>query len=168
MRMTDDRVEDEDRLAAATLVGRAATALAARARAERAGVLTLSQVSVLGWLVRVGDLTPGEVAARLRMLPQSLTRTLRSLEQNGWVTRMRDPSDGRQSVLMITDAGRETLTSEMRPRYEWVASGMAQTMTVTEGKLLVLAAELLERLAAVDASPIPQEAAEPRSEAVDR
>lgn len=160
---------DAESLAAAATVGRAATALAARARAERAGVLTLSQVSVLGWLARVGELTPGEVAARLRMLPQSLTRTFRSLEHNGWVTRVRDPSDGRQSLLMITESGREILAAEVRPRYEWVANSMVQTLTVTERKLLLLAAELLERLAAVDASPIAREApAEATSEAADR
>ena len=69
------RTTAEDREVAAT-VRRAATALAARARVERAGVLSLNQTAVLGRIVTHGPLTPSEVAQQLNMLPQSLTLRL--------------------------------------------------------------------------------------------
>ena len=79
---------------------------ARRARAGRAGgELSLNQTAVLGRIVTHGPMTPGEVAEQLRMLPQSLTRTFAALEAAGYVRRMPDPGDGRQSLLGSTPAG---------------------------------------------------------------
>jgi DNA-binding MarR family transcriptional regulator len=146
-------------LKAARAIRRGATGFAARARAERRGVLTLNQTAVLGLLVKQETITPGEVAHRLRTQPQTLTRTFAALEEQGWMRRLPDPSDGRQSLLMITAAGREMLTDEMRPRDEWVATAIERELTAAERDLLVVAAGLLERLAEVDASVAPTEVA---------
>ena len=54
------------RLAEAAAVRRAATSLAARARVERRGDLTLTEVAALGRVAVDGPITPGEVAAQLR------------------------------------------------------------------------------------------------------
>lgn len=135
---------------AAAAVCRGATSLAARARTERGGVLSLNQTAVLGRLYKCGAMTPGEVALRLNMRPQALTRTFAALEEHGWARRVPDPSDGRQSLLSITDAGRDALGAEMRPRAEWLANAMASELTETERDILVLAARLLDRLAEVD------------------
>src|ERR1700748_1477932 len=83
-----------------------ATVFAARARSERAGVLTLTETSVLGQLFKHEAMTPGEVARRLRTGKQSLTRTFAQLEERALLRRLDDPADGRQSILVITDAGR--------------------------------------------------------------
>ncbi len=127
---------------------RATTALAARARAERAGRLSLNQVAVLGRVAVHGPITPGEVAGQLRMLPQSLTRTFAALEQAGWLARMPDPGDGRQSLLAVTRAGREALRAEMAPRDRWLARTMADVLTAEERRTLAEAALLMERLVA--------------------
>src|SRR3954452_2499736 len=113
----------------AAVLRRASTALAARARAERAGELTLNQTAVLGRIVTHGPLTPGEVADQLRMLPQSLTRTFAALESAGFVERMPDPADRRQSLLRSTRSGRAALQAEMQPRDQWLARAMAHTLT---------------------------------------
>lgn len=139
-------------MAEAAIVRRAATSFAARARAERQGLLSLNQTAVLGLLAKHGTLTPGELAHRLRSQPQALTRTFAALEEHGWLKRMPDPSDGRQSLLTITPAGRRALADEMRPRDKWIAEVMRRELTTAERELLVLAAGLLERLSEVDAS----------------
>jgi DNA-binding MarR family transcriptional regulator len=138
------------RIAAATIC-RGATSLAARARAERGGVLSLTQTAVLGRLATHGPMTAGEVATQLRMQPQSLTRTLAALEVAGLMRRTPDPSDGRQALLGITAAGRQALKEEMAPRVAWVAQAIERTLTPAERDLLVVAARLQERLADVDA-----------------
>jgi DNA-binding MarR family transcriptional regulator len=126
---------------------RAATALAARARVERGGELSLNQTAVLGRIVTHGPMTPGEVAAQLRMLPQSLTRTFAALEAAGYVRRMPDPDDGRQALLLSTTEGRAAISAEMAPRDRWLARAMATVLTSDEQELFGRAAELMVRLA---------------------
>ncbi|WP_328322833.1 MarR family transcriptional regulator [Kribbella sp. NBC_00382] len=123
-----------------------AALLATRARAERAGKITLSQTGVLRHLAHSGALTPGELAERLRTQPQSLSRAFAALEDQDWIRRRPDPADGRQSLLEITPAGTEVLAAEMRPRELWLA-GALESLTEAERDFLVVAAGLLERLA---------------------
>jgi DNA-binding MarR family transcriptional regulator len=134
---------------AARQILRGAGLLATRARAERAGTITLSQTSVLRHLAHSGSLTPGDLAERLRTQPQSLSRAFAALEDQGWIRRRPDPADGRQSLLGITPAGTEVLAAEMRPRELWLA-GALESLTDAERDFLVVAAGLLERLATED------------------
>jgi DNA-binding MarR family transcriptional regulator len=138
--------------AAATAIRRGATSLASRTRAERAGVLSLNQTAVLGRVATRGPMTAGEVATQLCMAPQSLTRTFAALESDGLLHRTPDPSDGRQSLLAATAAGRRALKQEMAPRDAWLAAVIEQVLTPAERDVLVVAAELMERLADVDAA----------------
>lgn len=140
------RTTSPERLHQAALLRRAATSFAARARAERGGTLSLNQVAVLGRVIKDGPVTPGEIAMRLRMMPQSLTRTFAALEAAGYVRRMPDPADGRQSLLAVTQEGRLAMRSEMRPRDRWVARMMDELLSPDERDTLVSAAELMERL----------------------
>lgn len=156
MRTTPSEVHDTE-LAAASQIRRGATMLAARARVERAGELSLNQTAVLGLLLRGGAMTPGEIAERMRVRPQSLTRAFAVIEERGWVSRMSDVRDGRQSLLSITAKGHQALSAEMRPRDVWLAHVVAETLTEAERDLLVIAGRLMERLAYVDTSPAPVE-----------
>lgn len=130
----------------ASILRRSVTALAARARAERGGDLSLNQVAVLGRVMTYGPITPGEVASQLRMLPQSLTRTFAVLESLGLMARMPDPADGRQHLLSVTAAGRAALRAEMLPRDRWLARAMNDVLTPDERDQLMAAAELMQRL----------------------
>jgi DNA-binding MarR family transcriptional regulator len=126
------------------------TVFASRARSERAAVLTLTETSVLGQLSKHDAMTPGEVARRLRQRKQSMSRTFTQLGERGLLRRLEDPADGRQSILMITDAGRQALGAEMAPRRKWAAAAIEQELSAAERELLVKAAKLLGRLAEVD------------------
>jgi DNA-binding MarR family transcriptional regulator len=141
----------------ATRIMRGATALAARGRSERAGILTLTETAVLGRLWTIAELTPRELADQLGLQPQSLTRTLASLESAGLLSRTRDPGDGRQFLLSITKAGAAALRAEMRPRAVWLGGVIERELSAAEQDLLVVAAALMERLAQVGASPVVRE-----------
>jgi DNA-binding MarR family transcriptional regulator len=135
-------------LSAAPSVRRGVLGLARRLRLERpAASLTALELSVLGHLLRRGPLSPGELAALERVQPQSLTRTLTSLDLNGLTLREPDAADGRRSLLAITEAGLLALRTEMDQRDSWVAAAMAARLTGAEIGLLRLAGELMERLA---------------------
>ncbi|HEV7709662.1 MAG TPA: MarR family transcriptional regulator [Asanoa sp.] len=128
-----------------------------RVRAERAGLLTLTQTAVLGQLYRHGAMTPGEIADRLRAKPQTLTRVLAALQDRGYIERTPDPGDRRQSLITISVGGRAILGEEMRPRHVFAAELMARELTEAERDVLVIAARLLERLATAGDPPVRAE-----------
>jgi DNA-binding MarR family transcriptional regulator len=140
--------ETDPLLAAAVAVRRGVMSLGRRLKLERpAGGLTSLELSVLGHLHRRGPLTPGEIAAAERVQPQTLTRTLTSLETTGLTSRTDHPEDGRRALLTLTDAGLVALRQDMAERDSWLAAAMEGTLTGTETELLRLAATLLERVA---------------------
>jgi len=123
--------------------------LARRMRLERGDdPLSSSKLVVLGWLVRGGALSPTELAARERVRPQSLTRTLASLEADGLIVRMAGAQDRRQFPVAITEKGLAALNRDMQKRDAWLATAMAERLSPTECEMLRLAAQLMERLAA--------------------
>ena len=83
------------------------------------GEMTLSQASVLSLLEREGPATPGVLATRERISPQSMGAILISLEALGLVSRTPDPTDGR-SLVHLTHRGRT-------PGYPWRATAPGRT-----------------------------------------
>jgi DNA-binding MarR family transcriptional regulator len=144
-------VAEDELLQTATAVRRGVTRLSWRMRLERRGPgEPFLRLSVLAHLSRRGPATPGELAAAERVQPQSLTRTLASLEDNALVIRRADPADGRRSLIAVTEAGRQMLGRDLRQRDAWLAQAMAAQLTPAERGLLRLAGQLLERLAEAD------------------
>lgn len=106
-----------------------------------------AELSVLGLLHRRGPMSAGELALAERVQPQTLTRTLAALEGRGEVGRRPDPADRRRSVLSITESGREVLLADVAQRDSWLATAMAKRLSPAETQLLMMAGELMERLA---------------------
>ena len=119
-----------------------------RIRAERgAAGLTDPQFTVLAWLNKEGPLTPGQLAERERIQPPSMTRTVNGLVELGLVAKAEHPTDGRQVVVSLTEAGVAEVRETRRRRDAWLAGRLA-TLDPDERALLVDAAELLRRIAA--------------------
>src|SRR5512135_1701684 len=104
--------------------------LARRLRNERAHTdLTLTQLAVLATLDRHGVMTPGELASHEKVQPPSMTRVVGALESAGLVSRAPHPSDGRQGLVTLTDAGRELLAEDRRRREAWLACRLRELPT---------------------------------------
>jgi DNA-binding MarR family transcriptional regulator len=139
---------DDDLLRAATAVRQGTTRLARRLRIERPErSQTALELGILAHLHRRGPMTPGALAAAERVQPQSLTRTLASLERQRLAARQPDDRDHRRSLLAITEAGRQALATDMHQRDAWLAEAMARQLTPAERDLLRIAAALMDRLA---------------------
>jgi DNA-binding MarR family transcriptional regulator len=142
-----------DAIAEAAAVRQGVQRLSRRLQGERSPVgLSLTKTSLLGHLVRHGDLSPGELAAADRLQPQSVTRVLAELERDGLVQRYQDPADKRTRRMRITVTGRAALGADMRQRDEWLADAMTD-LTATERATLLEAADLLARLGERDGWP---------------
>ncbi|TMC39250.1 MAG: MarR family transcriptional regulator [Chloroflexi bacterium] len=109
--------------------------------------MTLSQASVLSLLEREGPATPGILATREHISPQSMGAILISLEALGLVSRMPDPTDGRSLVISLTEAGLQAVQGARRHREERLARALADNFTAEEQQVLIAALPLLERLA---------------------
>ncbi|HKS43956.1 MAG TPA: MarR family transcriptional regulator [Amycolatopsis sp.] len=117
-----------------------------RAERDRGGPSPLV-LSVLSRLYRAGTHTPKALAEAEKIQPQSLTRVLAALDRDGLISRGRDPEDGRQVLVDITDRGLQTLRAYSEQRERWLAAAMAETLTETEQDLLGMAAKLMMRVA---------------------
>lgn len=121
--------------------------LARRLRAERsADSLPLSQMSALATLVHHGPMTPGELAGCEKVQPPSMSRILAMLEDRGYVGREPHPTDRRQAVLSVTEAGRRLIAEDRRRRDVWLAGRLAE-LSAAELELVRAVVPLLDRLA---------------------
>ena len=119
-----------------------------RMRAEHRFPFT--QGSVLGRLDREGRKSIGDLAALERVRPQSMTQTIADLESDGLIERCPDPSDGRRTLVELTERGLNTLDEDRRHREGWLARTLSDDLTPREQRLLAEALPLLERLAEHD------------------
>lgn len=120
--------------------------LARRLRQERSDdAYTPSQLSALAVLDRCGPLSPGELAAKERIQPPSMTRIVAALEAAGLAAREAHPDDGRQAVLSVTKSGAKLLAADRRRRDAWLARRLAD-LSPEEVETLRSAVPVLERL----------------------
>lgn len=106
------------------------------------------QVAVLGVLDRDGAMTTSDLATDQRVRPQSMARAVGLLLEQGLLTRRAHPTDGRKSLLDLSEAGRAALEAERGRRAGWLALAIEAELTVEERELLARSATLMERLAA--------------------
>ena len=129
-------------------VREAVSRLARRLRQERPPhELGLTSLSVLSRLYRLGPAGPSALAAAENVQPQSMTRALATLVERGLVAREPHPTDGRQTVISITEAGRAVLDEDRSRRDAWLAEMIAERLTPVEREFLRASAALLEVLA---------------------
>ena len=111
------------------------------------GDLTFSQSSVLLHLEREGPLTVTALAKLEGVRPQSMGATVAVLQAAGWVAGSPDPSDGRQTLLSLTQACRERVAAGRAAREDWLFKAMRSRLTPAEQDELARAVTLLKRLA---------------------
>ncbi|WP_327739137.1 MarR family transcriptional regulator [Streptomyces nojiriensis] len=109
--------------------------------------IPLGQAAVLGSLDRNGAMTTSDLAVDQRVRPQSMARAVGLLMEQDLITRRPHPTDGRKSLVELTDAGRAALEAERGRRPGWLAQAIEAELTDEERELLARSAELLERLA---------------------
>lgn len=111
--------------------------------------LSLGAMAVLGSLLRNGALTIGELATLEKVQPPSMTRTIKCLDEGGYVVRRPHATDGRQIVVTLTDEGLAVVKADRARRDAWLAQALAD-FTREERDTLRAAAPLLQRLAERD------------------
>ena len=126
---------------------RAVLALGRRLRAARPpNGLTVSGLSILGTLSRLGPIPATRLAAEERLQPQSLTRLIAALEEQGLIERSRGAVDRRELTIALTHAGRTALAADLRERQRWLAQAL-DTLAPGERRALISATAAMQKLA---------------------
>jgi DNA-binding MarR family transcriptional regulator len=97
--------------------------------------------------MRLGVTSATEIAALEALQPQSLTRALKSLEDDGLIDRWIDADDRRRTSIAITPKGEALLRATIRERVFWLARVMATRLTPEEVATVRAAAAIIERIA---------------------
>jgi DNA-binding MarR family transcriptional regulator len=110
------------------------------------GDLTWSQTSVLSRLERDGPTTVTVLAKAEGMRPQSMGAIVSALEVAGFVSGTPNPSDGRQTILSITDSCRAWIDAARTAREDWLCKAIEASLSPAEQADLASAVRLLDRL----------------------
>jgi DNA-binding MarR family transcriptional regulator len=137
----------EDERSLASRVRLAVVRLGRRLRAQRtSSSVTLTQFSAMSSLKKCGPMTPGELAAKEVVQPPSMTRVIAALEEIGYVSRRPHPTDGRQSIVELTEDGLAYVLADISAREAWLDKRLAE-LTEAERQTLAEAAEIIDRMA---------------------
>ncbi len=112
--------------------------------------LTWSQTVALSRLERAAAMTTADLARAESVKPQSMGATLAELEREGLVERRPHPTDGRQVLFALTEAGAEAGRKRSAAKQAWLLAAMAR-LDSGEQQTLMSAAALIRRLAEDDA-----------------
>ncbi len=110
------------------------------------GDLTSSQISALLRLEKDGPASTSNLARAEGMRPQSMATVITALEAAGLVSGVPDPTDGRRTILSLTDACRHWMREGRTARQDWLAHRLQRRLTAAELDLLAAAAGLLRQL----------------------
>lgn len=117
-----------------------------RVRAEAGSEgLSWSQAVAMGRLDRAGPMTTAELARAEMVKPQSMGTLLAELEQEGLVRRQPHPTDGRQILFSLTDAGVAARRQRQQAKLAWLAAAIAR-FDPEEQRTLLAAVGLVKRL----------------------
>jgi DNA-binding MarR family transcriptional regulator len=95
------------------------------AEVGRAG-LKGTQYSLLSYVLKLGPIRPGDLAAEMRVSPSTLTRNMRPLVDMGLIEIAAGP-DARSRLVSVTPAGREK-RQEAQRRWRVAQEGINDTL----------------------------------------
>jgi len=128
-------------------LGRSIARLARLLRQQDDGELSPSLGAALWTIGKEGPLTLGELAARERVAPPTVTKLVDKLESRGLVERLAGEADRRVRRVAVTKAGRDLLDAIRRRRAVWFTEQL-ERLRPDDLERLAAAADVLEALTA--------------------
>src|ERR1043165_4853771 len=123
------------------------------------GPMPLTEVRVLYELAHRPQTVASELARELGLDGGYLSRILRRFETQGWISRTPHAADGRQSVLVLTQAGHDAFAPlQQRSRDE--ATALLSRLSAPDQQRLIHAMQTVQTLLATEQ---PGSSAQPRT-----
>lgn len=112
--------------------------------------LTAPRLSVLSVLVFAGPRTLGQLAKAEQVRPPTMTRLIAALEEDGYVKRITDSTDGRVTIISATKKGEALMWLGRSRRIESLAARLDK-LSKDDLRDLDHAATMIERVARSEA-----------------
>lgn len=112
--------------------------------------LALSQMGVLARLEHAGSMTTADLARAELMKPQSMSVILAGLEHEGLIARSPHPTDRRQILFALTEAGVAIRTRRRAVKRDWLVGALAG-LDPAEREALVAAIPVIRHLGQTEA-----------------
>lgn len=112
-----------------------------------------AQARLLAHVQDVGPARTGDLARADHCTQPTMTGQLHRLEEQGWVRRLPDPSDGRANLVEITPDGEQVLT-EVRAAREQVIAPLLARLSATERTHLAQGLAVVQRLMQLELEPV--------------
>jgi DNA-binding MarR family transcriptional regulator len=112
--------------------------------------LTASQMSALTTVEKHGVLRLGELTRAEQVGKSTMTRLVAKLAEAGYLERLVDPSDGRGSLVSLTEHGAAALRSAASRQHAYLGRQL-DALDDADREVLLAAAPVLEKLLAVKA-----------------
>jgi DNA-binding MarR family transcriptional regulator len=119
------------------------------------GDLTWSQESALLRLETGGPHTISQLARAEGTRSQSMGAIVASLEAQGLTERSADSSDGRQTIITVSAAGRRALDEARAVKQDWLATRLTDQLNQREQRVIAEAVTLLQRIVDLTADSPP-------------
>ncbi|MGN6244079.1 MAG: MarR family winged helix-turn-helix transcriptional regulator [Motilibacteraceae bacterium] len=100
--------------------------LARRLKDHAVGGLSLSQLSALATVERLGSARLGDLASAERVSAPTMSRLVASLQEAGLLERASDPEDARATVLTLSRAGAQRLDEVRESRTALLADRLSR------------------------------------------
>jgi DNA-binding MarR family transcriptional regulator len=113
--------------------------------------LTPSQRSVAARLLRDGPTTTADLARAELVRPQSMRMTVSALEERGLIRRAPHPTDGRQVLVELSEAGRVAIAGILRAKQDWLTAALDGALDAHQRATLAAALPVLRTLAGGEA-----------------
>lgn len=137
---------DDDSAAELAEEVRLAVSYFVRQTRARSDELTRSRADALGTLEREGAQTIKGLASRLAVHHQAMSRTVRELHDLGYVEREVSSTDGRASVIRLTDEGLAALLRDRNARRDLIREGITERLDDRDREILRAVPDLFTRL----------------------
>lgn len=111
------------------------------ARVQHTG-LSMARLRVLFHLIEGEGVRIGELSHCVDVVPRTMTQTVAVMERDGLVERRPDPTDGRATIVSITDEGRRSFAEGMRSQ----ARAVSDVFDGLDADQRVALVEVLDRL----------------------
>lgn len=104
--------------------------------------LTVSQFGVLEALYHLGPLTPGQLCDKILRSTGNLTLVIDNLAKRGLVARHQNPEDRRSTIVELTAAGRDLITTLLPVHVQTIVEDVAVLSPAEQEQLAVLCRKL--------------------------
>ena len=117
--------------------------------------VTPDEYAVLSSIGYLKQVSPTELAARLRLPPTTISRYVAGLVDSGLAVRTPNPDDGRSYLLELTDDGRAVIAT-VQPRFRATLDRLRERAALDQIEAALIELELAARAVSVDSTATRQ------------